>query len=167
MSKDMKKDEDKMSIGLTRAQFFALLKAVYLGNWMANAQRDGSADDPRKKEYEEIEDFIFSHAKQFGLSEYVDDEEAAKGKFYPTRMFEEETDIHKLIEEYDEETFWDELIERLGDRDFFRHYSKDEIQKMSRDERFEKLYEFIDKWAEEINKTGIEKLEVKKNDHAN
>jgi len=33
---------------------------------------------------------------------------------------------------------------------------------MSRDERFKKLYEFIDKWAEEINKHGIERLEVGK-----
>ena len=33
---------------------------------------------------------------------------------------------------------------------------------MEREERFEKIYEFIDKWAEEINKYGIERLEIKK-----
>ena len=84
----------------------------------------------------------------------------AEGNFFPTSQFEEETDVHKLHEEYDEETFWDELIDRLGDRDFYRHYSKEEIQKMTQEERFEKLYEFIDKWADEINKRGIEILEI-------
>ena len=154
--------EQKINIELTKAQFLALLKAVYLGNWMANANRDGSQENPHKEGYEAIEDFIFSHAKQFGFSEYVDDEDATEGKFFPTRKFEEETDVHELHEEYDEETFWDELIDRLGERDFYRHYSKDEIQKMSRDERFEKLYEFIDKWVEEINKNGIERLKINK-----
>jgi hypothetical protein len=153
-------NENKQKIELTKQQFKTLLKMVYLGNWLANAQRDGSNENSHLKEYEEIENYIFSFAKQFGLDEYVDDEESKKGKFYPTRVFEEETDVQKLIEEYDEETFWDELIDRLGDRDFWRHYSKDEIQKMTQEERFEKLYEFIDKWADEINEHGIERLKI-------
>lgn len=145
-----------MQIEFTKEQFENLLKLVYLGNWVANANRT----DDRIKKYEEIENYIFSYAKQFGFGEYVGDEEKESGKFYPTRIFEEETDIDRLHEEYDEETFWEELIDRLGDRDFYRHYSKDEIQKMTQDERFEKLYEFIDKWTEEINENGIEGLEV-------
>jgi hypothetical protein len=156
-----------MQIELSKGQFENLLKLVYLGNWLANAHRNGRAEDPYKEEYNVIEDYIFSYAKQFGFNEYVDDEEAVQGKFYPTRIFEEETDIQELIDEYDEETFWDELIDRLGERDFHRHYSKEEIQKMSRDERFGKLYEFIDKCADEINENGIERLEIKKDDYTN
>ena len=135
----MTRIEQKMNIELTKAQFLALLKAVYLGNWIANANRDGSTADPRKKEYEAIEDYIFSFAKQFGFSEFVDDEDVGEGKFFPTRKFEEETDVDELHDEYDEETFWDELIDRLGERDFYRRYSKGEIKKMNRDERFEEL----------------------------
>jgi tRNA(Ile)-lysidine synthase TilS/MesJ len=156
--------EQQIKIGFTKKQFEVLLKLVYLGNWMANANRNGTLKDPMKKEYEEIENYIFSFTKQFGFDEYVDDADAEKGEFYPTRKFEEETDVHQLHEEYDEATFWDEIVDRLGDRDFFRHYSKKEIRKMSRDERFKKLYEFIDKWADETGKYGIERLEIKKDD---
>jgi len=158
MTKNMKKTANK--IELTKDQFRALLRLVYLGNWLVNANRDGSTNDPRLEEYETIEHYVFSFAKRFGFGEYVDDEEAEKGKFYPTRLFEEEIDIQKLIEEYDEEIFWDELIDRLGDRDFYRHYSKNEILKMTQEERFEKLYEFIDKWVDEINENGIERLKT-------
>ena len=158
----MSKIEQKMNIELTKAQFLALLKAVYLGNWMANANRGGRAEDPHKEEYEAIEDFIFSHAKQFGFGELVDEEDASEGKFFPTRKFEEETDVSELRDEYDEETFWDELIDRLGERDFYQHYSKDEIQKMNDDERFTKRIECEDKWGEEFEKYGIERLEVLK-----
>ena len=158
----MKKQNNnqRIAISFTKERFATLLKLVYLGNWLANAQRDGSRENPNLKEYEAIEDYIFSFAKQFGFGEYVDDEEAAKGKFYPTRMLEEETDVQKRIEEYDEDTFWDELIDRLGDRDFHRQYSKDDIEKMTREERFEKLYECIDKWTDEINEHGIERIKI-------
>lgn len=157
--KNMEKlsDNQQNKISFTKEQFESLLKLVYLGEWMINANRV----DDRIKKYEDLQDYIFSYAKQFGLDEFVDDEEAKKGKFFPTRKFEEETDVQKFIKEYDEETFWDEIVDRLGERDFYRHYAKDEIQKMSQDERFEKAYEFIDKWGEKINRNGIEGLEIK------
>jgi len=164
MAKIKPKQEQKLSIPLTRAQFLALLKAVYLGNWMANANRDGSRRDPRKKEYESIEDHIFSFAKQFGFDEYLDDdpEDAKEGKFFPTLLFEQGTDVDELMEEYNEDIFWDELIDRLGERDFYRRYSPAEIKAMTRDERFEKLDACIDAWADEIDKNGLENIWVLK-----
>jgi hypothetical protein len=46
-----------------------------------------------------MENYIFYFAKKFGLDEWVDDEKAAEGKFFPTRFFEKETDVRKLIDE--------------------------------------------------------------------
>ena len=57
-----KQNYKKQAIGLTRKQFKALLKVVYLGNWVANAYRT----EDMQKEYERIEDYIFSLAPQFG-----------------------------------------------------------------------------------------------------
>jgi len=153
----LNKNQQK-EINFTRKQFLALLKLVYLGNWMANACRVNG----KKKEYREMENYILSFARQFGLGEYIDEDEAEKGEFYLNGKFEEETDVRQLCEEYDEEVFWQEVSERLGERDFFRHYSEKEIKKMTRKERFTKLYEFIDKWGDEINKHGIERSEIRK-----
>jgi hypothetical protein len=162
MKNNKSKQEQNLSIPLTRAQFLALLKVVYLGNWMANANRDGSRMDPHEKKYEEIENYIFSFAKQFDFNEYVDDEDAKKGKFFPTRLFEEGTDVGELMEEYNEENFWDELIHRLGERDFSRRHSAAEIKAMTRAERFEKLDACINAWADEIDKNGMENMWVLK-----
>lgn len=145
-----------MKIEFTKEQFENLMKLVYLGNWMANASR---TDDTIEK-YENIEDYVFSHAKDFGLEKYVDDEDAKDGKFYPTRFFEEETDVDDLRDEYEDETFWSELPDRLGERDFFKKYSQEEIEKMSRDERFLKVQECIIKWEEELENNGIDRLEI-------
>ncbi|MFH1956214.1 MAG: hypothetical protein ABIJ28_01010 [Patescibacteria group bacterium] len=146
-----------MKIEFTKEQYEKLIKLVYLGNWMANANRT----DDRLKDYEDLEEYILSFAKDFGFDKYVDDEEMNGRKFFPTRYLEEETDIRGIIEEYDEDAFWDEIIDRLGERDFYRKYSKEEIEKMSHDERFEKLCECIDEYSEETSNYGIERLEIK------
>lgn len=155
----------KQAIEFSKEQFLVLMKTTYLGNWVANAHRDGSPVDPNIKEYEGAQKQILAHAKNFGFAEYVDDELAKDGEFFPTRMFEETTNTHDIIDEYNESTFWDELVERLADRDFRAKYSVLEIKKMTNDERIEKLYEFIDKWAEEINQNGLDSLVKTKGRH--
>ncbi|MCL4352908.1 hypothetical protein M1615_00335 [Patescibacteria group bacterium] len=153
----MAKQKDSVqTITLTRAQFKALLKAVYLGNWMANAY----STDKFKKDYERAEDLIFSHCPKFGFRKYMDHEQSDGNRYYPTSYFEEETDVHKVHEEYDENTFWDELAERLGERDFFEQYSKEEIKKMSREEYFKRMTECVDYYHEEFEKLGLDRLRL-------
>ena len=152
--------QEKQKIELTKEQFLTLMKVVYLGNWMANANRTGGKDDPNVKEYEEISDYIFSLASRFDLEKYISHEAEDGDKYFLTNEFEEKTDVKRLHEDYDEETFWDELPERLGERDFYRMYSKEDWKKMTRDERFIKLQECIIKWEEEVDNNGIEKLEI-------
>ena len=148
-----------MKIELTKEQYLNLLKLVYLGEWMANAHRT----EDRIEKYENSLSQIFSYAKEFGFNDYADDEEVGDNKIYPTRKFEEETDVHKLHEEYDNDTFWDELIDRLRDRDFFGSYGKEKIEKMTQDEYFNNLNKFADKWAEEFEKYDIGRLGIKRN----
>lgn len=152
-------DDKKQSISLTRQQYFSLLKTVYLGNWMANANKDGSPSEKRLQEFEDTENVILSYAKQFGYSKYVDDELANEGQYFPTRAFEEETDVELLIDEYTQDMFWDELIERLAERDFKKRYNRAQIRAMSMEERIQKRYEFIEKWAEEIDENGLDNID--------
>ncbi len=153
-----KPSKQKQAVELTRDQFLALLKAVYLGNWMANAYRT----EGMKKEYEGIADYIFSLTPQFGLEKYMDHEESDGERYFPTNEFEEHTDVHILHEAYDEETFWDEMAERLGERDFFERYTKEELKKMNKDEGFTLLNRCIDNYNEEFEKFGIERIRLEK-----
>ena len=84
------------------------------------------------------------------------------GEFFPTRIFEEDTDVFDVCQEYNEATFWDEIVEKLAERDFFTKYSAQDREKMTKDERVDKLYVFIDKWAEEINENGLDNLAIVK-----
>lgn len=149
-------NQDKKEIKLTKDQYMALAKAVYLGNWMANAQRDGSSEEPVLKEYEEITDYIFSLATEFGFSKnFEHDLECGEGHMGTT-------EVCRIHEEYDEEVMWDELCEQLGERDFYKKYTDEQIKKMSREEHFTKLQECIILYEYEMSEHGLERLHVVK-----
>ena len=148
-----------MKIDLTKKQFESLLKLCYIGNWMANAQRTGAKDDPMVQEYEDIYEHIQSLAPKFGLNKLVQWDEECK-RYFATADFEEAEDTHGLIDEYDENSFWDDLIERLADRDFDKAYLEKERKSMSFEEFYTKRQPFEDKWSKEIYKHGVTKLDV-------
>ena len=150
-----------MEIKLTKEQYKNLLKLVYLGNWMINAIRSGTKGDERIKKYDEIEQYIFSFAKDAGLEKYIEYDEKLK-KFFPTSEFEEDPEIEQYREDYEEEVFWQELADRLGTRDFIKEYGQEAIKKMSQKERFLKREEFIIKYEEEFEKNGLANLEILK-----
>jgi hypothetical protein len=147
-----------MEIKLTKEQYESLLKLVYLGNWMINAIR---LEDDRVKKYDEIEQYIFSFAKDAGLEKYIEFDKEYN-KFFPTREFEEDPELERYREEYEDEVFWDELADRLGARDFIREYGMEAIEKMDPEERFIKEQEFIIKYEEEFEKNGLANLELLK-----
>lgn len=133
-----------------------MLKVAYLGNWMANAWRI----EDKVKEYESIEHYLFSLAPTFGFEKFVEHEEIDGNAYYPSRSFEETTDVEELHEAYDEDTFWDELVNRLGDRDFFSRYSLEQIKSMTDEERYLKRSECAEWYIEEINEYGLERISV-------
>lgn len=145
------------SISFTKKQFLALLKTVYLGNWMANAQRIKD----EVKDYKDTENYIFSQAPKFGFAKYLEHQDSDGDDYYPTLDFEENTDVHVQHDHYDEETFWDELTHRLGDIKFHQKYPLKEQQKMSQDEHFIKNMECVDEIWEQLDKKGLENLVFK------
>ena len=148
------KNQDKKEISLTKDQYLTLAKTVYLGNWVANAQRSGALNDPHIKEYEEIARYIFSLASEFGFPKtFEHDLECSEDHA-------ETTEVSRIYEEYDKGVFWDELCEMLGERDFFRKYLKEERMRMTEEEHFLKLEECIIAYEEETEEHGIERLEI-------
>ena len=145
-----------MKINFSKKQFENLIKLVYLGNWMINAIRVG---DEKIKKYDEIEQYIYSFAKDFGLEKYIEFSKKYN-KFFPARELEEGTDVEQYREEYDNETFWEDLIDRLTRRDFIKKYGEGTVKKMSLEERIEKEYPFEEKYRNEFEKNGIENLKV-------
>ncbi len=146
-----------MKIELTKKQYWDLMRGMYMADWMANAICDeGMKEDDGIKE---ARDYIFSFAKEMGYEDFAE-YDGELGKYFATLDMDDEPATRALIERYDDHVFWEEIAERLGERDFFRKYTHEEIQTMTDKERFMKRMECQIIWEEEFEKHGVERLEV-------
>lgn len=155
-------DQHSVSIQLAKKQYWNLLRAVYMADWMANAicERDMKEDEGIKK----IRNHIFSFAKEMGYSDYAEYDDMLKD-FYATWDLDDEPSVRALIDRYDDSTFWQEILERFADRDFFKKYTREEIGKMSKEEYFEKHFESEEVWVNELEEHGIERFKIEHNDN--
>jgi hypothetical protein len=144
---------DTKKVEFTSEQFLKLMKLVYLGRWMVSSHRDET-----DKNFEDIEQHVYSQAKNFGHEAYVDFD-SNYGKHFPSADIEDEMD--PVIQDYDDYTFWDELAWRMAERDFDRKYDHAQVLCMTNDEIFRQKNILADKYFDEFTTNGIEKLILK------
>ena len=82
-------------------------------------------------------------------------------KYFPTREHDENSPARPFIDEFEDETFWEELIDRLADRDLLHLLGDKKILKMSAEERFMAHHDFEEKYEKEFEERGIERLGIK------
>jgi len=100
---------------------------------------------------------IYSFAKSAGVESFVE-ADADNGQFYPTRQLEDL--MTESIRDYDDQTFWEELIDRLTSRDFLAKYGEQAINKMTLKERFANTWEFEERYNEEFADHGLQRITI-------
>jgi hypothetical protein len=103
-----------MKINFTKKEYRLLLDIVYLGQWMMEAHQVGEPDEDDG--YEMLVQKIYSFAKDMGCEDLVVPEKKMN-KFYTSRLYEDESGVHEIIDRYNDDSFWDELVNRLAERD--------------------------------------------------
>ncbi len=146
-----------MKIHFSKKQYWDLLRAVYIADWVANAicEEDMKEDDGIK----EIRNYIFTFAKELGYEKYVVYDKKM-GRHFATFDLDDEPKVRELIDRFEDHCFWDELSERMGERDFLRNHTKNEIEKMDEMEYISKLKSLEDAWADEFETYGLSRLKV-------
>lgn len=98
-------------------------------------------------------------ANEFGMEKVIDQNDKS-GEIFLNKEFTTNSTIIKYVEDFENATFWEELIERLARRDFIRKYGKEAIVKMPLSERFEKEMSVHKAYHEEFGTNGLENLEI-------
>jgi len=145
-----------MKINFTKAEYRLLLDLVSIGTWVLTSH--DTEEDQKKKKHEEVEQKIFSHAKEFGCEKLIVYEQKFQ-RYFETREYDE-SEKEVFIEEYDEKTFWHELTNRLAERDFIKEYGLEQAKEMSPEERLREIYKHEDKWSDEFEAHGIDRLKI-------
>jgi hypothetical protein len=146
-----------MKVDITKKEYRTLLDMLGIANWVLHAHRE--EDAPRTAAYRELEQKFFKLAADFGLAdsfEYDEDE----GRYYPTAEFEEEGPLPGFMDEYNDGTFWKELVERLAMRDVLSHIGQKEFHDLEVEERLHKLDDAIEVYEDEFAKNGLNRLAI-------
>ena len=145
-----------MNLNLTEAQFAELLELVHIGGYVRNAVRE-QEDDYNPTRDEALEDFLYKVALEHKILGIELDKEI--GYIGPTNQ--KEGHLHAIIEQYDEEQFWFELGRLLGQRDLRRTLTASEEDESEQSGWLpERVHELYEKYDEEFEGYGIERLEV-------
>jgi len=85
-----------MKIELTKNQYKTLLTLMYCGEWVVNSHK--TSVDKLSKSTDDLEQLVFSFAKENGLEKWIEYDESMK-MYFPTADMEDEIHIH--IDKYD------------------------------------------------------------------
>lgn len=146
-----------MKIEFTKREYRLLLDIVFMADWVLTSH---DVDAPSENDsYQMLFQKIYSCAKEMGCDDLV--EEVPESNSYGlTRQYEDESEVFERIHEYDDLIFWDELIERLAERDVYNQVPEEEAQRMDAREYWKHSVPLERKYAAEFEKHGLDRLVV-------
>ena len=146
-----------MNIDLTEKEYRLLLDFVFMANWVVESHHPDGRDDVQ--EYDMLLQKLYSFAPQMGCAELVHADRETN-EYSPTRHYEEITKAFELIEEYNDDTFWDALISRLAERDVYEQVEDDRRDTMGIEEYWERSEPIEEAYYEEFRQRALERLRL-------
>jgi hypothetical protein len=143
-----------MKINITKKEYRLLIEMLYLADWMMNAHWA----DRGLKEHKEFLTKILSIYKEMGAEDIIEYSEVLKD-YHETTEYDERIQ-EKYITPYDNATFWDELIDRLAERDILNEIGLEKYKAMGDMARMTLFDEKRSQYATEFEKDGLECVRI-------
>ncbi len=142
-------------IELTKDEYVALLEMLEMSSWVLFAyQLD---DRPNRRKYQMLHQRIMSLAPAFGCEDLVEFSERFK-EYFPTR--ELETRCETFINEFENDTFWEELADRLTMRDVIRKVGEEKYRSMEFEQRMHEIDPVEQRYWDEFEEHGLDRIEI-------
>ena len=144
-----------MKLDLTKAQYKELLKLVMLGTEVKMTALEAMGEP--HEGVDALETYLLEHVEDFELDELV---RKTGDETLPSEKLVHEID--HLMYHYDDDSFWFALETELGQRDFYESLSFNERRalKESNEPLPEEVVEFYEKYADEFERHGTERLRL-------
>jgi hypothetical protein len=147
-----------MQIDFSKDEYYALLGILEIANWVLFAHKTDEPED--RKVYKDLEQKIYSFAETFGFDDLIMFDKKYK-EYFPTRKQDDNSPVRSFIDEFENDSFWDELIDRLSERDIQRDIGEKKLQSMTREERLKKYLKYEQSYQEEFEEHGIDRLGIR------
>ena len=147
-----------MNIDITKEEYRELLDVLFIAEWVLHAFDAGKK--VRTKRHDAIIQKLYSHAAAQGMNNLIALDKD-NGVFSPSGELENTTPAWEVIDNFTNETFWDELIHRLSERDVARQVGGYErMDALSTPEFITMETPVLERYETEFDKQGLERLEI-------
>ncbi len=147
-----------IGLALTPEQFKTLLRMVYIANTVVNGHRD----EDFAVEYDDLEQYVFSRAKDAGFpAATVRHSIAGDEHHHPSRVFENDSEVNKLLDEYDLHIMVELLSEKLAERDIEISHGPLAKEKLPERDYLNLLELTADNYDKEFLANGLTNLTIK------
>ena len=147
-----------MKINFTNQEYAVLIEMLDIASWVISAHKN--TDGPREKPYDDLRRKIFSLASDFGCDDKIVYSKELND-YFETPYFEMESPHRAFIEEYDHETFWCQLVDRLSMRDAVNEVGEDALWNGSTENRLALLDKYEAIWGAEFENNSLDNLAIK------
>jgi hypothetical protein len=148
-----------MKIEFTKNEMRILIELLYFGEFIFDTSSE--AHPEKKEKYDNLLQKIYKIASQNGMTDIL---KPLENKIYPTPEFEEDEFITGVIDAYENETFWHELMFMLSQRDILEKIPEEEYLKLELTEQIKLQAEHEETYHEEFTKNGIRNLKILSSD---
>lgn len=130
---------------------------IYIANTVANGYRD----EGFRREYDDLEQYIFSRAGAAGFPaatwrHEVDGEE----HHHPSRVFDNDPEVSALFDEYEDALFPEMLAERLAERDIERSHGPNAEDRMPESDYETLLAARTEEYLDRLKEEGLEGVHI-------
>ena len=139
-----------------------LLHVLEMADWILNAHKN--KEDKEHKPYIKLEQKIFAFAAEMGYGSLIEYSKELH-QYLPTRKYEDTCSAMEFIEEFENESFWDELIDRLAERDAIREVGEKAFKALKPIDRIMKVEENKKLYIDEFEKYGLDRISCAQQDN--
>ncbi|HEY8932398.1 MAG TPA: hypothetical protein VIM44_03690 [Rariglobus sp.] len=107
----------------TPKEYTRLLELVHLGMRVVEGRQ--GEESPQVQRYAELEQKLYELATPLGCADLVD--VAADGRLAPSEKLLTDERLDKICGDFDNDTFWHELVTRLADRDLAAEQARQSV----------------------------------------
>lgn len=148
-----------IGLALSPEQFKTLLRMVYIANTVVNGHRD----EDFVREYDELEQYIFSRAKDAGFPAATSHHRlAGEEHHHPSPSFDNDPEVNALLDQYDIHIMFELLSEKLAEVEIEEKYGPGAKDKMPALDYEHLLIEHAEGFTREFLVNGFTNVTVKK-----
>lgn len=146
-----------MKINLTKKEYHALLDVLQLADWILQAREN--EDDERARTHREFEQKILSLAGEFGCEQLVE-KDPVEDRLYVSPAHEKNSPAMDFVDRFEDELFWEELIDRLVQRDLVRQLGEEDYKNLKLEDRLDRETPLVEHYQEHFSVHGLTHLEL-------